>query len=135
VALLELPVERTVSRRGLHAATTLIVVIRREGSVEVISKPDKTEGRGTYARGYAGKASVKLGPGDVAVHLRLVKTSSGRILGRVTVYSHEGREILRAVYRHLKVRRSWGDPAYSWAVEAAFKHLGLDKYVRKYNWG
>jgi len=135
VALLELPVERTVSRRGLHAATSLILIVRRGGKVEVISKPDKVEGRGTYSRGYAGRASVELEPGDVAVHIRLVKTPNDRILGRVTVYDHEGREVLGAVYKRLKVRRSRGDPAYSWAAEAAFKSLGLDRYVRKYNWG
>jgi len=135
LTLLELPVERTVSRSGLHAATALVVIVRGGGGYEVITRPHKAGDRGTYARGYAGKVTVSLGPGDFAVHVRLVKTPSGRILGSFTVYNHEGREVLRAVYRRLKIRRSRGDPSYSWVVEEAVKRLGLDRYVRRYNWG
>ncbi|MEB2836158.1 MAG: hypothetical protein GSR80_000176 [Desulfurococcales archaeon] len=128
--------ERSVSRTGKHAATRIVVVVRASGRVEVYSRPTRQSvAAKTYSRGYAGAVDVDLGPGDVLVVVRLVRGPSGRVSGAFSVVDSEGREVLRAVYRRLKVRLSRGDPSYSWAVERAAAALGLDKYIRRYNWG
>jgi len=129
-----LPVERTVSRRGGHAATGLVIVIRRNGEVETLTSPQRAGGARTYTRGYSGVVDLDLSRGDVAVHVWLVKNPRGHVRGVIRVINDEGVEVLRAVYRRLKVRFSRGDPSYSWAVEEAMRILRLEKYVRKYTW-
>jgi len=130
-----LKVERTSSRTGKHLARSVVVVVGSGGRVKrVISEPTSPS-RGTYSRGSSGTAVVELEPGDLAVWVRLVRNLRGIVSGRMVVYDSSGSPLLEAVYRKLKVRRSRGDPSYSWVVEAAVKALKLDRYVRGYNWG
>ncbi len=134
IAKVKLAVERTASRRGGHVARRIVVVLRSSGRAEVYSEPAKVAGRGTYARGVYGFVEVDLTPGDVAVSAWLVRGPSGRVSGVFRVVDHNGREVLRAVYRKLKIRRSHGDVSYAWAVEEAVRRLGIERYVRRFNW-
>jgi hypothetical protein len=134
IGVLELPIERSVSRTGRHAARRVAVIIRSNGAIEVVGEPSRRGSGCTYSKGVCGVAEVRLDPGDVAVEVRLVRSHSGRVSGEFVVYDHTGSPVLVAVYRRLKVRRSRGDPSYAWAVEAAVKALKMERYVRRFNW-
>ncbi len=130
---LQLPVELTKSRSGLHARRSVIVVLGK-GRQEVISKPTRS-GKGTYSKGEAGVASVTLGRGEVAVHVSLTMGPRKRVKGVISVYDESGVERLRAKYERLKIRLSGGSPELSWAVDRSLELLGLEPYVRRKNYG
>ena len=130
---LELPVEATKSASGLHAARSLIVIISRDGQARIIDKPDSSS-KGTYKRGNAGTAKIRLKSDELAVHVKLILNPRGHVRGRVTVYSPSGEPLLTAVVRRRKIRRVSGDSSYAWAVENALKIIKLDKFIRRLNW-
>ncbi|MEB3846742.1 MAG: hypothetical protein GSR74_02050 [Desulfurococcales archaeon] len=130
---LELPVEATKSITGLHASRSLVIILN-DNQYSIIEKPSKT-GPGTYKRGVAGTTSVTLPPGSLAVHVNVVLNPRGHVKGRFRVYSYDGRLLLEAVMRRRKIRRVRGDASYAWAVERAVQVLGLERHVRRYNWG
>ena len=130
---LQLPVELTKSRSGLHARRSVVVVLGK-GRQEVISRPTRP-GKGTYSRGEAGVASVKLGKGEVAVHVSLTMGPRKRVKGVISVYDESGAERLRVKYERLKIRLSRGSTELSWAVDRALELLGLEPYVRRKNYG
>ena len=130
----EVVVEATRSRRGGHIARAVAVVVGPKGTRLVRPGEGSRRVRGTYSRGSAYAVRVELEPGEALVVARLVRGSRGRVKGEFLVYNHEGRLVLEAVYRKLKVRRRRGDPGYAWAVEEAVKALGLERYVKRFNW-
>lgn len=130
----EVVVEATKSRRGGHAARSLAVVVGPGGHRLVRPGEGSRSVRGTYSRGSAHATTVKLERGEVLVLFRLVRNPGGRVKGEILVYDHTGAVVLEAVYRSLKVRRRRGDPGYAWAVEEAVKAVGLERYVKRYNW-
>ncbi len=130
---LELLVEATKSKTGLHAARSIIIIISHDKKIKIIDRPE-SPAKGTYSRGTAGLTSINLEPGEVAVYARLILNPEGHVSGRFIVYSHENKPILEARLRKRKVRRISGDPSYSWAIELALKKLHLDKHVRRFNW-
>jgi len=126
--------EATRSRRGGHAARRAAVVLRSDGRVELITQASVGESaRGTYSRGKAVWAEIALGEGDYLVAASLVRNTRGHVSGFFEVIDWTGRTLLRAVYRRLKIRRSSGDPSYSWAIERALEAFKLDRYVRRIN--
>ncbi len=135
MAKVEVVVETTRSRRGGRHISVARAVIVGGAAPRVLGPGDASRPmRGTYSRGAAGLVSVDLSPGELLVHVTLRRGPSGRVTGEAVVYEHDGRQVLRAVIRKLKVRRSSGDPSYGWAVEEALKALGIDRYIKKYNW-
>ena len=126
-----LPVEMTRSRSGGHARRCVVVVLER-GSARIIGRPEMPGASGTYSRGTAGLVRVPEAA-EAAVHACLVLNTRGHVKGVLTVYDPRRGPVLRAVLRRRKVRRSWGDRAYGWALEAALKALGLDRHVRRIN--
>lgn len=132
MARLQLPVEATKSRSGLHAARSIILVIHGD-SVRVIDKPTHP-GRGTYSRGTAGLAEVDVPEGGVLVHAWLILNPRGHVKGLLRVYDSSGKLVLAARLSRRKIRRIMGDSSYAWAVEKAVDYLKLSKHVRRYNW-
>lgn len=130
---MELPVELTKSRRGLHVKRTVVVVISRQNQ-RVIAEPQRP-GKGTYSRGKAGYVEVKLSHGEYAVVASLIMGPRKRVKGSFTVYDESGAERLRVKYERFKLRLSRGSPELSWVVDAAVGALGLDKFVRRRNYG
>ncbi len=130
---IQLPVELTRSRSGLHARRSIIVVLGGARQ-DVISRPTRP-GKGTYSRGEAGVASVSLGRGELAVLVTLTMGPRRRVKGFLAVYDDSGAERLRVKYERLKVRLSRGSPELSWAVDRAVEVLGLGPYVRRKNYG
>lgn len=130
----EVIVEATRSRRGGHLARSAAVIVGPGGVRLVKPGSEARRVRGTYSKGSAYSVKVDLDPGEVLVHARLVRDPRGVVRGVFTVYNHEGRVVLEAVYRRLKIRRRRGDPGYAWAVEEAVKALGLERYVKRFNW-
>lgn len=126
-------IEASKSRTGLHAERRLLLVFRRDGSVERILT-GSSRAKGTYSKGAAWDASVDLEPGDVAVYVRLVRGPRGRVKGFMEVYDSDGNMTFRAVLRRRKARASTGDPSYASYVERAIEMLGLGDFVRRYNW-
>ncbi len=128
-------IEATRSRRGGHLARSAAVLVAGPGRVEVVRPRAQAGGaRGTYSKGRAVEAYVEVPEGWVLVYVRLVRPPSGRVVGRITVYNDSGTPVLEAKYERRKVRRSRGDASYGWAVEEAFRALGIDAHVRRYNW-
>jgi len=130
---LELPVELTRSRSGLHVKRTAVVIVSRQGH-RVITEPQKP-GRGTYSRGPAGYVDVNLGQGEYAVVASLVMGPRKRVKGLFAVYDGTGLRRLVVKYERLKLRLSSGDRELSWVVDAAVEALGLSGYVRRRNYG
>ncbi|MGC9071780.1 MAG: hypothetical protein ACP5HK_03675 [Acidilobus sp.] len=130
---LSLPVELTRSRSGLHARRSVVVVLGHERQ-EIVSKPAR-QGKGTYSRGEAGQATVRLSKGEVAVYIVLTIGPRKRVKGLISVYDDSGLERLRVKYERLKIRYSHGSSEFSWAVDEALDVLGLTPYVRRRNYG
>lgn len=125
-------VERTKSRSGKHASYAGVFVVYPDGRVEEPKVVSRKPVRGTYARGQA--ASVILRPpkeGAVLVLVHMNRNLRGRVRGVMRVVDPEAREVLRVVYRKLKIRRSRGDSRFEWAVRAVADHLKLP--VKRYN--
>ncbi len=125
-------IERTRSRTGKHASYSNAFLVTSEGKVSEARARSRREARGTYARGSAVEALLEPpGPGEVLVAVTMRRNLRGRVHGTLVVYDGEAGEVLRAVYRKLKVRRSRGDPGYEWAIRAVMDHLKLP--VKRYN--
>jgi hypothetical protein len=136
LGLVELFYEDTVSRTGGHRAVAIALVVSKQGVVDarkVEGTRLQSEGRGVYSRGKRLVYSVPLRPGELAVQLLLVRNTRGWVKGWLSVIDHNGEEVYRAVIRELKARYSKGDPSYAWAAEAALRHLGLHKKLRRVN--
>ena len=125
----QLPVERTKSRTGLHSKVSAVILIRGE-RVQVITEP-KTPAKGTYSRGVAGLVEVEVLPGDLVVHASLVMNPRKRVKGTFKVIGPDGSAKLVVNYRKLKLRVSSGDKSLMWAVLKAVEALGLAGYVRR----
>lgn len=111
----------------------MVVVVSRQNQ-RVIAEPERP-GKGTYSRGKAGYVEVKLGHGEYAVVASLVMGPRKRVKGLFTVYDESGAERLKVKYERFKLRLSEGSPELSWVVDAAVGVLGLDKFVRRRNYG
>lgn len=130
---LKLVIESTRSRRGGHIARKAALIIRSDGSIATVTPSSGRPVRGTYARGFAREVEVELVEGDILVWAYLVRNSRGHVKGEFIVYDHKGAPVLRVVYRRMKLRRSWGDPSYSWAIERAIEAFKLDRFVKRIN--
>ena len=134
----ELYVEDSRSRSGLHRARMLAFIVSREGSVTPVHKHPRarleSKSRGLYSRGSRLVYKVGLSSSEVAVQVGLVRNQRGHVKGYISVINSRG-EVYRVVLRRLKARMSSGDPSYSWAVEAVMRHLGLDRVLRRVNLG
>ncbi|MEB3779472.1 MAG: hypothetical protein GSR85_04495 [Desulfurococcales archaeon] len=135
MARLELIVEASKSRSGLHAERKLALIVDAGGRVRRVDERVGAPSDRVYSRGYSRRIKVELKPGEFGVQVRLVKNSRGHVKGAITVYSHKGDIILEAVMRRRKIRLSRGDPSYSWIVERVIEYLGLGDFIRRYNWG
>ena len=130
---LKLVLESTRSRRGGHIARKAALVIRSDGSIAAVSPSGGQPVKGTYAKGFAREVEVELAEGDTLVWVHLVRNNRGHVKGEFIVYDHRGTLLLRAVYRKMKLRRSWGDPSYSWAIERAIEAFKMDRFVKRIN--
>ncbi|AEM39388.1 hypothetical protein Pyrfu_1531 [Pyrolobus fumarii 1A] len=128
---MELVVEKSKSRRGLHAIVRKVFVVSRNGNVVEVTGPRVGAAEKTYSRGEAYLVKVQPGKDDVVVYVVLVKGLRGRVKGYFEVYDSTGRLVYRAVYRKLKLRYSKGDPNYAWAVKLVVEKLDIP--VKKYN--
>ena len=128
---MELVVEKSKSRRGIHAIIRKVFVVDRRGSVREVTGPRVGPAEKTYSRGEAYRVRVSAGPDELIVYVVLVRGLRGRVKGYFEVYSPDGRLLYRAVYRKLKVRYSKGDPEYSWAVKLVAEKLGIP--VKRFN--
>ncbi len=124
-------IESSKSRRGSHLAISTAVIVKSDGKMEIPKIKEET--KGTYSKGRAGYAFVKLNEGDFVVWLKLIRNFMGRVKGSIIVYNWEGKEVLRLVYRKLKIRRSRGDPKYWPLVEKVLKVLKLYDKVKRIN--
>ncbi len=132
---LEFTVEASKSRSGLHAERKLAFIVDKHGKIKRLDErlPGQATGK-VYRQGYSRKIKVALEPGYYGIQIRLVKNSRGHVKGSIIVYDHNGKELLTAVLRRRKVRLSRGNPEYSWIVERIIEHLGLEGFIRRYNW-
>ncbi len=128
---MELVVERSKSRRGIHAIVRKVFIVDEKGNVREVTGPRVGPAEKTYSRGEAYRVRVNPSRGELVVYAVLVRGLRGRVKGYFEVYSPEGRLLYRAVYRKLKVRYSKGDPSYAWAVKLVVEKLGIP--VKRFN--
>ena len=128
---MELVVEKSKSRRGIHAIVRKVFIVSRDGRVVEVTGPRVGPAEKTYSRGEAYRVRVKPGKDELVVYVVLVRGLRGRVKGYFEVYDGEGRLLYRAVYRKLKVRYSKGDPEYAWAVRLVAEKLRIP--VKRYN--
>ncbi len=130
----EAVVEKSSSRTLKHAFYSNIFIVSREGEVREAKPVKQTRVKPHYKRGNARKVLVEP-PGDedkVLVEAKFIKNIKGRVKGELIVYDSTGTPVLKVVYRRLKVRRSWGDKNYAWAIEKLMDYLKLP--VKRYNY-
>ncbi len=128
---MELVVEKSKSRRGIHAIVRKVFLVSRDGRVVEVTGPRVGPAERTYSRGEAYRVKVKPGKDELVVYVVLVRGLRGRVKGYFEVYDESGRLLYRAVYRKLKVRYSKGDPSYSWAVKLVAEKLRIP--VKRFN--
>ncbi len=125
MTIIMVKLEKSKSRRGLHAVRDLAFIITPDGKVVEPKPRQRMPAQKTYSKGEAYLAAIEVPEGHLLVHLHMVKNLRGHVKGVITVYDSEGREVYRAVYRRLKLRYSRGDPAYAWAVLKVVEHLRI----------
>lgn len=128
---MELVVEKSKSRRGLHAIVRKVFIVSRDGRVREVTGPRVGPAEKTYSRGEAFRVKVEPREGELIVYAVLVRGLRGRVKGYFEVYDGKGRLLYRAVYRKLKVRYSKGDPEYAWAVKLVVEKLRIP--VKRFN--
>lgn len=128
-------VERSTSKTKKHARFAALFVVKKGGPVEVAKPVAERPVKGTYAIGVAKEVEVEApsSPDAAVVQVAFTRNIKKQVLGELVVYDSAGRPVLKCVYRKLKVRRSWGDPSYAWAVQATMDFLKLP--VKRYNFG
>ena len=132
MARLKLFIEATKSRRGRHVSRALAVHVKSNGEMKLVQDIEE-ESKGTYSKGKAGYAYIDLKEGELVVWMKFIRNFMNRVKGEIAVYDHKGEEVLRLVYRKLKIRRSRGDPKYWNIVENVLKMLGLERRIRRIN--
>ncbi len=125
--------ELSKSRTGKHAVRKLAFIVSKDGSIRRVECKEWLDAPKTYTRGWSRACSVELGENEYAVQVHLVKNLYGHVKGYILVYDREGNVVFRAVYRRLKLRRSFGHPRYAWIVKRVAEELKLP--VKRYNLG
>ncbi|HIH90730.1 TPA: hypothetical protein HA337_05335 [Desulfurococcaceae archaeon] len=115
--------ERSKSKSGKHAFLRLAFVVDHSGRVVAEYQPPEGKPE-VYSRGRGGEVSVPYKGEEVVVVLELKKNARDRVSGSAEVYDR-GKLVYKASYRKLKLRSSYGDPAYHYFVSSVFKYLNL----------
>ncbi len=124
--------ELTKSRTGKHASRKMAFIVNDEGEIRELSVGKPCEECKTYSKGEARKLTVPgIGRNEYLVTVRLVKNLRNHISGEIIVYDARMEPVYRAVYRKLKIRKTHGDPRYSWIPRLIADKLKL--YVKRYN--
>lgn len=97
-------IEKSTSRRSLHARVSTYLAISRDCSKITPQVLDKVKARPTYAKGEAYDVLVKVPPETFLVVLDLRRNPNKKVKGDMAVYDSSNTVILRAVYRKLKIR-------------------------------
>jgi len=116
-------VERSKSKTGKHAYLRVAFVLDHAGRVVKEYKPSGGV-PDVYSRGEGEEVNVEYGGEEIVAVLEMKKNFRGRVEGKVEVYDR-GKLVYRAVYRKLKLRGSFGDPAYHFFVKKLFEYLKI----------
>jgi hypothetical protein len=129
---LDVIAELTKSRTGKHACRRIAFIVNEEGDIRELSVGEPCEPCKTYSKGEAKKLNVPdINKNEYLVTVRLVKNFRNHVSGEIIVYDAEMKPVYRAVYRKLKIRKTHGDPRYSWIPRLIADKLKL--YVKRYN--
>jgi hypothetical protein len=132
VFLLDVVIELTKSRTGKHAARRMAFIVNENGEIKELASGDVCEECKTYTKGEARKLGVhELNRDEYLVVVRLVKNLQGRVSGEIIVYDWGQKPVFQAVYRKLKLRKTFGDSRYAWIPRIIADKLKL--YVKRYN--
>lgn len=123
--MLILRLEKSRSRRGSHAARSLVFLVSEDGQVVEARPREYRRVKPLYSRGEAYEAWFDVPQGWYLVYVWLVRNQRGHVKGYIEVYSRDAELLYRAVYRRLKLRRSRGDPRYAWIVRRVAEYLKL----------
>ncbi len=124
--------ELTKSRTGKHASRRMAFIVNDDGDIRELTVGELCEKCKTYSKGEARKLAVQdIGRNEYLVTVRLVRNLRNHVSGEIIVYNSRIQPVYRAVYRKLKIRKTHGDPRYSWIVRLVADKLKL--YVKRYN--
>lgn len=123
---MELIIEKTRSKTGLHRRTRRAFLVSRNGDIEEFNPTNKKTVRGTYVRGEAYQIVVPPVDRDKAiVYVDMTLNLRKRVKGKIYVYDHGGNLKLTLNYNKLKIRRSRGDRSYFWPVKFLIEKLNI----------
>jgi len=122
--------ELSKSKSKKHAIRRIGFIVKETCEIEKPKGRSKPI-RPLYAIGEAHEIYVNIPPDAYAIQLTMIKCLRNRVKGYIEVFSNDGRLLLRAKYQKFKIRKSVGDPKYSWIIEKVVKHLKIP--VRKIN--
>lgn len=132
MAKIPVRLEKSESKTGKHQELKIAYIVTPgETPKPVRVGPRASKARPLYSKGTAYLETVDVSKGQLLVSVRLNRNLRGMLTGAVTVYDHNGAEVLRTVIRKRKLRYSQGDRRFAWAVESVLRALGVDKYLRK----
>lgn len=122
--------EKSESRRGLHKARRIPVVIKGEKvmTAEGIRSPASP----LYAVGEASEVSLEPREDELYAQVDLVMNPRRRVKGYIEIYDGEGRLLIRAKYSKLKLRLGRGNPKYGKLVELVARSLNIP--YKNVNW-
>ncbi len=131
MAEVEVRLEKSKSRRGKHAVRDLALIVYEDCRIVEPKIKHRIKVKPIYARGEAWLVKVHIPEGAYLVHMHFIRNLRGHVKGVIRVMNSEGVEVLKVVYRKLKIRKSSGDSSYAWVVEKVVNHLKLP--VKRFN--
>lgn len=122
--------EDSRSRSGRHLSKKRAYILLRDNGLKPVSKlADRIvkmeEAKPIYSRGKAVCYYVRLGHGDYAIQVWLVRNLWGRVKGFIEAYNYRGELVYRAKYYDGELRRSTGNPVYAWIIRLVAQLLKI----------
>jgi len=128
---LQLKVERSKSRSGLHRRTSTYQVLDKDCNQLDFRVVEKVSTKPTYVEGISEIHKILLPDNAYVVYMDFILNLRKHIKGEVLIYGSDGRLLCRSVYRKLKVRvLDVDNPLLMNLIKCVFKSLKLP--VKRY---
>jgi len=102
--VLRVRVERSSSRSGLHARYSTYLAIGGDCSRVVAKVVERVPTRPTYVKGEAFEVLLEVPSGTYVVWVDFRRNPRKHVKGDIVIFGADGVQLVRAVYRKLKVR-------------------------------
>ncbi|MCE4614825.1 MAG: hypothetical protein F7B60_04785 [Desulfurococcales archaeon] len=129
---MDVVIELTKSRTSKHAARKMAFIVNEKGEIIELTSGDACKECKTYTKGEAKKIIVEeLSRDEYLVVVKLVRNLRGHVFGEIIVYDWKQDLLFRAVYRKLKLHKTFGESRFAWIPRIIADKIKL--YVKRYN--